>query len=187
MSDAATYEDILYEERDGAAWITINRPKVYNAFRAQTCEELSHALRRAGWNRDIGVIVLGAAIQTLAVLGSALFKGLPQEQSGKIILLVAKQALPVWVGCIVMASIAAIVTSTATSFLLVPATNIMRDIYQRFINPELSDKKVVLYSRIAVIFLGGAAYALIQFFPRILDRLIPVLHKIIGKLVKAIE
>ena len=56
-----TYEDILYEERDGAAWITINRPKVYNAFRARTCEELAEALRRAGWNRDIGVIVLGGA------------------------------------------------------------------------------------------------------------------------------
>ncbi len=59
MSDAATYEDILYGERDGAAWITINRPKVYNAFRAKTCDELTHALRRAGWNKEIGVIVLG--------------------------------------------------------------------------------------------------------------------------------
>jgi len=55
------YQDILYEERDGAAWITINRPKVYNAFRARTCDELTHAIRRAGWNREIGVIVLGGA------------------------------------------------------------------------------------------------------------------------------
>jgi 2-ketocyclohexanecarboxyl-CoA hydrolase len=55
------YQDILYQERDGAAWITIDRPKVYNAFRARTCEELTHAIRRAGWNREIGVIVLGGA------------------------------------------------------------------------------------------------------------------------------
>lgn len=57
----ADFEDILYEERDGVARITINRPKVYNAFRAQTCEELIEAMKRAGWNRDIGVIVLGGA------------------------------------------------------------------------------------------------------------------------------
>ena len=42
-----TYEDILYEVRDGAAHITINRPKVMNAFRGQTCEELIHALQNA--------------------------------------------------------------------------------------------------------------------------------------------
>ena len=57
----ADYTDILYEERAGAAYITINRPAVMNAFRAQTCEELIHAVQRAGWNRQIGVIVLAGA------------------------------------------------------------------------------------------------------------------------------
>lgn len=55
------YNDILYEERDGVAHITINRPEVYNAFRGETCEELIHAFNKAGWNNDIGVIVLGGA------------------------------------------------------------------------------------------------------------------------------
>src|SRR5271167_3938056 len=33
MTDAPTFEDILYEMRDNrAAWIIINRPKLYNAF-----------------------------------------------------------------------------------------------------------------------------------------------------------
>ena len=31
MNDSA-YTDILYEKRDGVAWITINRPEVRNAF-----------------------------------------------------------------------------------------------------------------------------------------------------------
>jgi 2-ketocyclohexanecarboxyl-CoA hydrolase len=53
------FEDIIYEERDGVARITINRPKVYNAFRAQTVEDLIEAVKRAGWNREIGVVVLG--------------------------------------------------------------------------------------------------------------------------------
>lgn len=56
-----TYTDILYTETNGTARITINREKVYNAFRAQTCEEMIHALQRAGWNKDIGVIVLTGA------------------------------------------------------------------------------------------------------------------------------
>ena len=55
------YTDILYEVKDGAAWITINRPEKYNAFRGQTCEELIHALNKAGWDKSIGVIVLAGA------------------------------------------------------------------------------------------------------------------------------
>ena len=56
-----TYTDILYSEADGVARITINREGVLNAFRAQTCEEMIHALQRAGWDKSIGVIVLTGA------------------------------------------------------------------------------------------------------------------------------
>ena len=52
------YTDILYAEADGTATITINRPKVMNAFRAQTVEELIQAFMKAGWNKKVGAIVL---------------------------------------------------------------------------------------------------------------------------------
>lgn len=55
------YTDILYEIRGGAAWITINRPDKYNAFRGQTVDELIHAFQKAGWDREVGVIVLTGA------------------------------------------------------------------------------------------------------------------------------
>ncbi len=55
------FTDILYDEADGVATITINRPKVYNAFRPRTAVELIDAFSKAGWNRDIGVIVLTGA------------------------------------------------------------------------------------------------------------------------------
>jgi 2-ketocyclohexanecarboxyl-CoA hydrolase len=55
------YEDILCAVADGVAHITINRPQVLNAFRGKTCEELIHALNRAGWDKAVGVIVLAGA------------------------------------------------------------------------------------------------------------------------------
>jgi 2-ketocyclohexanecarboxyl-CoA hydrolase len=55
------YRDILFEVQDGVARITINRPEKYNAFTAETCEELIDGFRRAGWDRSVAVIVLAGA------------------------------------------------------------------------------------------------------------------------------
>ena len=56
-----TYEDIRLDVADGVATITIDRPKVMNAFRPQTIEELIHAFQTVGWDRSVGVIVLTGA------------------------------------------------------------------------------------------------------------------------------
>jgi 2-ketocyclohexanecarboxyl-CoA hydrolase len=58
---AMAFEDILYEKRDGIATITINRPRVLNAFRAETVEEMLEAMRDAEDDPDIGVVVLAGA------------------------------------------------------------------------------------------------------------------------------
>ena len=55
------YGDIVSETRGAAAWITINRPDKYNAFRGRTCEELIHAVTRASWDKSIAAIVLTGA------------------------------------------------------------------------------------------------------------------------------
>jgi 2-ketocyclohexanecarboxyl-CoA hydrolase len=55
------YEDVLYDTRDGVAWITINRPQVRNAFRTRTVRELTAAFEDARWDRTVGVVVLTGA------------------------------------------------------------------------------------------------------------------------------
>src|SRR6185503_4828438 len=56
-----SYEDILYTAEDGIARITIHRPRVHNAFRPTTCEELIRAFQQAGMDTSVGVVVLGGA------------------------------------------------------------------------------------------------------------------------------
>ncbi len=55
------FEDILYEVRGRAAWVTINRPKLYNAFRAQTIEELIAAFKLAADDKGVSSVVLTGA------------------------------------------------------------------------------------------------------------------------------
>ena len=58
---STSYQDIVYEVRQHAVHITINRPEVYNAFRCQTLEELIHALRRADEESSVNAMVLAGA------------------------------------------------------------------------------------------------------------------------------
>ncbi len=53
--------DVRYEEDDGLAWITIDRPERMNAFRARTVEEMIHCLKRAWASGDVGVVCLTGA------------------------------------------------------------------------------------------------------------------------------
>src|SRR5260370_31428559 len=61
MTGSTAYEDILYEVRGRAAWIIINRPKVYNAFRGRTVEELIQAFQQASNDKAVSSIVLTGA------------------------------------------------------------------------------------------------------------------------------
>lgn len=60
MSDTP-YEHLIVETKNNVATIIINRPEVLNSFNGQTCEELIMAFTRAGWDKEVGVIVLTGA------------------------------------------------------------------------------------------------------------------------------
>lgn len=55
------YTDILFEKFEGIAKITINRPRVYNAFRPLTNAEMLDAMNICRERNDIGVVVLTGA------------------------------------------------------------------------------------------------------------------------------
>jgi naphthoate synthase len=52
------YEDILYTRQDGVATVSINRPRVLNAFRPRTIDEMIEAFQDAWYDDAIGVVVL---------------------------------------------------------------------------------------------------------------------------------
>ena len=73
---AQQFEDILYEVRGRAAWIIINRPKLHNAFRAQTIEELIAAFKLTAEDRQVASVVLTGTGD------KALCTGIPQQFQG---------------------------------------------------------------------------------------------------------
>src|SRR3990172_4463792 len=58
---AAENTDIIYEKRQGAAWITINRPETYNSLVGSTVLEITDSVTDAAEDPEIGVIVITGA------------------------------------------------------------------------------------------------------------------------------
>ncbi|MGB2622594.1 MAG: enoyl-CoA hydratase-related protein [Candidatus Acidiferrum sp.] len=64
------YENLIYEKRDGIAFVTFNRPKVLNALNRKTVEELRDALLDARGDDAVRVLILTGAGEKSFVAGA---------------------------------------------------------------------------------------------------------------------
>ncbi|HTB92152.1 MAG TPA: enoyl-CoA hydratase-related protein [Candidatus Sulfotelmatobacter sp.] len=64
------YENLLYEKRDGIAYITFNRPKVLNALNRKTVEEFQQILLDARDDASVRVLILTGSGEKAFVAGA---------------------------------------------------------------------------------------------------------------------
>lgn len=119
----------------------------------KSAPEKDASLSVVGW--ILGTILLETLIVAIAVFGSALyptgeFARLPYE----IIPDTARHGLPAFMGAVVLGAVFANVISTASDYLFSPATNLINDVFVRYITPKASNKQVLIVSRPAVVLLG---------------------------------
>src|SRR5271154_2926474 len=108
-----------------------------------------------GW--IVGTVLLETLLVMLAVIGSSMYK---TDTPREIIPLTARQGLPAVFGALLMGGIFAKVISTANNYLFSPATNLVHDVYARFINRNASERQMLVVSRVLVVALG--LFALLQ-------------------------
>lgn len=112
-----------------------------------------------GW--IVGTLVLETVIVIIAVCGSALYPtGEAAAQPYEIIPYTARHGLPALLGALLLGAVFAKVISTASNYLFSPATNLVQDVFVRYMAPKASNKQVLIVSRLAVVLLG--AWALYQ-------------------------
>ena len=57
-------------------------------------------------------------------------------------------------GALLLGAVFAKVISTASNYLFSPSTNLINDVFVRYIAPDASNKRVLIISRLAVVLLG---------------------------------
>lgn len=113
------------------------------------------------------MIFLALAIELL-IIACAWIAGsmIPDPENGRYVLIyAAKHIMPLPLGMLFMITVVGIIISTADSFLLVPATTFIKDIYLVYINPKAKEKRIVFLSRMMVLMFGIVAFLVTRAFP----------------------
>ncbi len=133
-----------------------NQSMYQKFFSAKSEKDATRAV--IGW--IVGTVILEAAIVGLAVTGSVLFPtGEVHDRPREILAYLGLHAFrgsPALelLGALLMGAIFAKIISTANNWLFSPATNLVNDIYLRYLAPDASNKRILLMSRLMVVLLG---------------------------------
>lgn len=112
----------------------------------------------------IGTVFVETMVVVIAVFAYSKFADqldltIPKE-GGKVVLMAARSLVPAPVGILLLGAACAVVISTGMNYLLSPTTNIMRDVYQRFIKQDASQATMVAMQKVFVVVLGILAFFL---------------------------
>ena len=134
-----------------------NQSMYQKFFSARSARDARNAV--VGW--IIGTTILEAVIIALAVVGSVLFPtGEVSRHPREILAYTAMHGLSTrggglgLLGALMMGAIFAKIISTANNYLFSPATNLVNDVFVRYIRPRSGDKQILLVSRLMVVLLG---------------------------------
>jgi len=111
-----------------------------------------------GW--VVGTVILESVIVAIAVVGSALYRtGEVHDRPREILAYTAVHAfggskLLGVLGALLVGAIFAKVVSTANNYLFSPATNLVNDVFVRYIKRDAGNKSILLVSRLMVVALG---------------------------------
>ncbi|MDZ7265065.1 MAG: sodium:solute symporter family protein [candidate division KSB1 bacterium] len=118
----------------------------------------------------VGTIFVETVVVVIAVFAAS--KYWPQIQAflngdrvngidpASIVIQAARGLMPPYIGILLIAAACAVVISTGMNYLLSPTTNIMRDIYQQFINRQADQKTMVALQKILIVVIGVVAFLL---------------------------
>ena len=114
-----------------------------------------------GAKQAVVTLIFAALAIEMLIIATAWVAGsmTPEQTNGRYILIhAAAHLMPQALGLLFMVTVVGVIISTADSFLLVPATTFINDIYCKHINPKADEKRVVLISRALVVLFGVIAY-----------------------------
>lgn len=98
-----------------------------------------------------------------AIIGIVAFAAFPDIQGSQALSTVVFKLAPTWVAGLVCAAIIASTMSSADSDMLCASTIFTKDLYQKYINPKVEDRKLITMTRVSNVVIGLGAMCIALF------------------------
>jgi len=131
--------------------------------------------------RAVAIWIVGTIVVETVVIAIAVFAFSYNVEHGlswdgrSLVLQAARHMVPGPVGVLLLGAACAVVLSTGMNYLLSSSSNVMRDIYQKRINPNADPTKMVALQKVFIVCMGFVAFLMI-FVPTVLKLQISVLQ-----------
>jgi SSS family solute:Na+ symporter len=131
--------------------------------------------------RDRNAVRVGVGLNAVALLAYAIvpvligiltrarFPGLTNHELALPTLLT--QALPLWLGALLLSAIFSAELSAADAALFMLSTSLGKDLYKSFVNPQATDERLMRVAKAAAIGCGVAGAVLASFLPTVISAL----------------
>ena len=149
------------------AWSTEQSPWQRMWMAKDTATAYKGALLGAALNCVVYVTTVLMAIAAFAILGAP--EANPDLNPELIVYLLMQKVIPQWIWPIILVGFMAAAMSNVSNFATSSASNLSKDIYQRFIRPNASQKEMLRVSRICIVITLAWAAVVGYVMPSILD------------------
>ncbi|MGO1765932.1 sodium:solute symporter [Advenella sp. S44] len=108
----------------------------------------------------LGMLFSATLIEWSGVNAASFLHGLTGKQTDFIVPIVLQQNLPPYIAALLITGIVSAGMSTISALLIVATGGVTRDLYQNFVDPQASSRKMLSLSRWATVVLGAMAIAI---------------------------
>jgi SSS family solute:Na+ symporter len=136
-----------------------------NQIQRYGCAKDPKEAKKSAFMLFCGMLVVIFLVISYCVFAAKLLKDIPGDTA---IMRMAVLHIPFVFGALILCACVAFLVTTGDSFILSAATNIMLDIVQKYFKPNMTDKELVLGTRVAIIGVGIFSYVMATFFPEVL-------------------
>lgn len=120
------------------------------------------------WNA-LALLAFAAVPALMGIIARMQFPALDNRELAMPTLLV--QALPLWLGGLLLGAIFAAEVSTADAVLFMLSTSLTKDLYKTFINPAADDRQMLRAVRLTAVLCGALGAVLGMLLPSVIDAL----------------